>query len=476
MDQGEITLSQKGLHRLHVVKLTLEGRETVQRAAKVLELSERQVRRLRRRVEREGAKGLVHGNRGRRMGHGTGREVVEKVLRLAREKYQGFNDTHLTEKLNEAEGMKLSRATVRRILRRAGVVAVRRRRARRHYRRRQRRAQEGSLLLWDGSPHRWLGEDGPEWTLIGAMDDATGAFLSGVFVEKEDAQGYLTILRQVLLEKGIPLAIYMDRHGIFRRNDDHWTREEELAGEQTPTQVGGALKALGIEPIYALSPQAKGRVERLWGTFQDRLVSELRLTGIRGLIQPSRANGGVSQVVRNREDRSPGLPEARIRSAQPGHDERGDLQAREAATAFLNSPFKADFNRRFAKPARETQPAWRPVPRTLDVDRICSFHYEAVVANDNAVRLGGGIILDIPPGPNRRGYAKARVEVRQLLDGHWRVYYREQLLLETKPITDGHPLRSLRRKLRAPAPPAPPSPAPSAGEDIFSDPLGGHFA
>ena len=184
-----------------------------------------------------------------------------------------------------------------------------------------------------------------------------------------------------------------------------------------------------MEPILALSPQAKGGVERLWGTFQDRLVSELRLAGI---------------------------------------------QDREKATAFLNGPFKADFNRRFAKPARETQPAWRPLPKNLDVDRVCSFRYDAVVGNDNAVRLGGGIILDIPPGPNRMGYAKAHVEARQLLDGRWRVYLRDQLLLETQAAKTTGPLRTLRRSLRAPSPPLPPTPASREG-DIFAQQLSGHF-
>lgn len=402
MDEGEIRLSQRQVHRLHVVRLTLERRETVGEAAEALKLSGRQVRRLRRKVEREGARGLVHGNRDKRAWNRTSERVEEKVVRLAREKYQGFNDTHLTEKLVEREGVNLSRATVRVILRRARIAAVRRHQPRRHYKRRERRAQEGALLLWDGSPHRWVGEDGPEWTLVGVMDDATGAFLFGVFVEQEDAQSYLTILRQVLAEKGIPVSVYMDRHGIFRRNDRYWTVAEELAGEQTPTQVGGALKALGTEPIFALSPQAKGRVERLWGTFQDRLVSELRLAGIRD---------------------------------------------REGATAFLNGRFKADFNRRFAKPPKETQAAWRPLPPALDVDRVCSFRYDAVVGNDNAVRLGG-IILDIPPGPNRRGYAKARVEVRQLLDGRWRIYHQEQLLVETEKPVDPRPLRTLHRNRR----------------------------
>ena len=119
----------------------------------------------------------------------------------------------------------------------------------------------------------------------------------------------------------------------------------------------------------------------------------------------------------------------------------------EQATRFLNGPFKADFNARFAKPARESQTAWRALSKGLDVDRICSFSYHATVGNDNAVRLGG-VILDIPPGPHHRGYAKTRVEVRHLLDGRWRVYFKDQLLLETTPPVLQAPLRTLRRSRR----------------------------
>jgi hypothetical protein len=165
------------------------------------------------------------------------------------------------------------------------------------------------------------------------IDDATGALLHGVFAREEDAQSYLICLREILLEKGIPLALYMDRHGIFRRNDDHWSLQEQLAGEQTPTQVGQALRELGIKPIFALSPQAKGRVERLFNTLQDRLVQELRLA---------------------------------------------ETTTAQEARTFLNGPFKADFNIRFAKPARESQLAWRPLPKGVDVDRICSFSYQVL--------------------------------------------------------------------------------------------------
>jgi transposase len=402
MSEWELRVSQKQLHRMHVVGLTVEGRETVGRGAKLLGISPRQMKRLRRKLKERGVEALLHGNRGKAPWNKTGSDKIEQVLGLTRGCYQGLNDTHLTEKLKEKEEIVVSRATVRRILRGSGIAAVRRRGVKRHYKRRERKAQEGALLLWDGSPHRWFGQEKDPCNLTAVIDDATGTFLQGVFTVEEDAQSYLICLRQILLEKGIPLALYMDRHGIFRRNDDHWSLQEQLAGEQTPTQVGQALRALGIEAIFALSPQAKGRVERLFNTLQDRLVQELRLAGI---------------------------------------------NTPQQATSFVNGAFKADFNARFAKPARQSQAAWRPLPRGLDIDRICSFRYEATVGNDNAVRLGG-IILDVPPGPRHRGYDKARVEVRQLLDGRWRVYFKDQLLLETNLPMVQTPVRTLKRRRR----------------------------
>jgi transposase len=389
---------------MHVVRLTMEGRESVGRGAKLLGISPRQMKRLRRKMKERGAEGVLHGNRGKSPSNKTVSEKIKQILHLARGRYQGLNDSHLTEKLNEKEKITVSRTTVRTLLRRAGIAAVRKRGVKRHYKRRERKAQEGALLLWDGSPHGWFGEEQGEWSLMAVVDDATGALLTGVFAREEDAQSYLICLRQIVLDKGIPLALYMDRHGIFRRNDDHWSLEEQLAGEQTPTQVGQVLRSLGIRPIFALSPQAKGRVERLFNTLQDRLVQELRLAGISSV---------------------------------------------EHATPFLNGPFKTDFNARFAKPARESQAAWRPLPKGIDLDRICSFGYQATVGNDNAIRLGG-MILDIPAGPRQRGYAKARVEVRQLLDGRWRVYHKDELLVETRPPVTQAPLRTFRRKHRKP--------------------------
>lgn len=159
MSEWELRVSQKEVHRMHVVRLTVEGRETVGRGAKLLGISPRQMKRLRRKLKERGVKGLLHGNRGKAPWNKTASEKIKQVLELARGRYQGFNDTHLTEKLKEKEKIALSRPTVRTILRQAGIAAVRKRGVKRHYKRRERKAQEGALLLWDGSPHHWFGKE-----------------------------------------------------------------------------------------------------------------------------------------------------------------------------------------------------------------------------------------------------------------------------------------------------------------------------
>jgi len=209
----------------------------------------------------------------------------------------------------------------------------------------------------------------------------------------------------MLREYGIPLSVYQDRHSALKRNDPHWSLEEQLRGRQDPTQVGWALEELSIEPIYALSPQAKGRIERLFGTLQDRLIAELKRAGITDT---------------------------------------------EEANLFLQSFLEAH-NQQFSRASEKPQKAWRTLARGLDIDRVCSFRYEATVGNDNTVRLGG-ITIDIPPGPWRASYAKALVEVRQVLDGSWRIYYRGQQIAQHESTQLREPLRAMRRsKSRAKA-------------------------
>jgi transposase len=396
-------MSRRVWKRMDALERIGSGRLTSGEAAEVLGLSTRQVRRLRRAFERHGAAGVLHGNHGREPSNRVTEDLRGRIVEFRRKKYDGFNDQHFTEKLCEVEGVKISRASVQRMLRAAGIGAPRRRRAPKHRRRRDRKPQAGLMILWDGSRHEWLEERGPMLCLMGAIDDATGELLpGGHFVEQECAAGYLRVLKVIAEEKGLPFSAYMDRHGSLKRNDDHWTLEEELRGAQEPTQVGRALQALQIEVIYALSPQAKGRVERLWGTLQDRLVSELRLAGAKTV---------------------------------------------EEANAVLDA-FRADHNRRFAISPAEATPAWRAVRRGTDLDRVCSFHYEATVLNDNTVRLAG-MVIDIAPGPRKRSYAGVRIELRQFLDGGWRVYLGDTVIATAAANSSGE-LRALRRPRRRP--------------------------
>jgi transposase len=394
-------MSQQQWKRIDVLERLSKRKLTQADAAMVLGLSERHVKRLLRAFKARGREAVVHGNSGRAPPNRKTEALRAKVLRLWRQRYRGFNDTHFTEKLQAREGIDVSRQTVRRWLREAGERPARPRRARRHRSRRDRKPQAGQMLLWDGSRHAWLEERGPMLCLMGAIDDATGELLPGAhFVEQECSAGYLRVLREVVAAHGIPLSIYMDRHGSLRRNDDYWTLEEELRGEQDPTQVGRALRALDIEMLFALSPQAKGRVERLWGTLQDRLVSELRL-----------ANACTAQQ----------------------------------ANAVLEK-YRAEFNARFARAPADAEPAWRRLRAGTDLDRVCSFFHETTVGNDNAVRIAP-VVIDIPAGPGGRGYAHARVEVRQLLDASWRVYLADAVIATAEPTTR-HELRAPRRKKR----------------------------
>jgi hypothetical protein len=367
-------MSRKEVPRVGLVKAALAGRITTQQGATALRLSVRQFQRLKGRFRHGGAPALLHRARGqpsrRRLPTGVRQQVVE----LLRTTYAGFNDCHLTEKLQELHRLPLSRVSVHRIRRALGLPAKHRRRPRQYRSRRTPEAQRGALVQLDGSPFDWLEGRGPAMTLLGAIDDATGTVLALHFRPTEDLHGYTTLLHQLGQQWGLPLALYGDRLNILVRNDRHWSLEEQLQGAQDPTHFGRMLQTLGIGYVPAGSPQAKGRIERLWGTLQDRLVSELRLRGI---------------------------------------------TTREAANAFLPE-FLVDFNRRFAHPPAEPFAAWRRPPP--DFAELLSCRYARVVARDNTVRLGGGW-LQIPRGPHGRSYARCRVELRECLDGRLLVFH-----------------------------------------------------
>ncbi len=391
-------MSSKELVRYRVLGGVLEGQLALQDAASSLGLSARHARRLVKRLREHGPAGLVHGNRGRAPSNRTPDELREQILAWVEGPYAGFNDTHLVELLAEREGVTIGRETLRGILRAGGHPPKRKRRPKKHHRRRERSPTKGLMVLWDGSPHRWLGEDRPSITLMAAVDDADGELLAAFFLPQETSEGYLRLLRAVLLRRGVPVSIYQDRHSALRRNDDSWSLEEQLAGRQRPTQVGQALEDLAIQPIFALSPQAKGRVERLFGVLQDRLLAEMQLDGITTLEQ---ANQYLKNWIRR-------------------------------------------YNRRFQKRPKSHRSSYRSATG-LGLHKILAFRYQATVLNDNTVRLGG-LTLDIPPGPKQRSYAKAKVEVRQHLNGAWTVYYDDRTIARAPASPLAEPMRYIKSR------------------------------
>src|SRR6266446_2840283 len=374
MNRETFALSQKELQRVAVISRCVKGELACARAAGLLCLSVRQIKRLKKRMREDGEAALAHASRGRPSHRRLPQTVRERIVQLARGTYAGFNDHHLCEKLVEHEGFSLSRETLRRLLRQHGLGSPRKRRAPAHRQRRVRSARLGELVQLDGSPHDWLEGRGPQLTALGMQDDATGKILAAQFFPAETTFGYLCLLRQLLRRFGVPLAFYGDHSGVFVRNDDHWTVEEQLAGKRQPTQFGRALNQLGVTFIAANSPQAKGRVERLWGVLQDRLTSELRLA------------------------------------------KAADI---DSANALLRK-FITDYNRRFSRQPRENSTAWRPAPEALD--RICCFVHERVVSNDNVVQWDGRR-FQIPQQARRFSFAGAKVHIYQALDGRVSLYY-----------------------------------------------------
>jgi len=414
MHRETVTLTQTEQRRVHVLARVQHGILGAKEAAALLGFSLRHLRRLLARWRQQGLAALAHGNRGRPSPRRVSDTIRTRVLTLARTRYAGANDHHLTELLREREGLRLSRQTVQRLLRAAGIGSPRTRRPPRHRRRRERMPQAGLLIQMDGSQHPWLEDRGPRLVLLAAIDDATGRVLAAVFRREEDAQGYFLLLRQLIRRYGLPCAAYTDRHGIFHRDPrTPMSVAEQLADRPESTQVGRALQELGIRWIPARSPQAKGRIERLFGTFQDRLVVELRLAHASTLAQAQR-------VV----DR-----------------------------------FLPRYNARFAQPPAHPDPAWRPAPP--DLARICCFKYQRTVQHDNTVQLDGHL-LQLRPGPGGRSYAGSRVDVHAHLDGTLAVSYRGQQLV-TKRLPPRHrPSQSPQDRFRK-GKPHPDTPLPPPG-------------
>ena len=391
-----IRMSRKEVQRLMVLEKARAGAFSLKACAEVLRVSYRQVKRLMKALREEGTEGLVHGNRGREPTNKITKVHRDRIIKLIRGKYAGFNDTHFCEKLNEEEGIRVSRETVRKLLRERGISPQRRHRPPKHRSRRPRAEAMGALIQMDGSPHRWFGEEHPPCCLMAAVDDATGIPVAALFVRREGSEPYLRLLFAMVRDYGIPAAVYHDRHSSLVRTDSNWSHEEQMQGYQFPTHVGRVIDDLGIESIAAFSPQAKGRIERLFQTFQSRLRNELRLRGITTI---------------------------------------------EAANEFLPE-FLKDFAKRFSIKPASTASCFIPISPQEAFDTI-AFGYETVVGNDNAIRLGG-MTLDIPR--SKKSLAGKTVIVKQHLDGSWSLWHNRTKIATFPPTELREPVRQWKKR------------------------------
>lgn len=353
-----------------VILRALAKRITWWQAAEIIGISDRQMRRWRQRYEVWGYDGLYDRRRGKPSPRRVPLATVEQVLALYREQYFDLNVRHFHEKLREEHGLRLSYTWVKLALQGAGLAAKRRQRGK-HRRRRARRPLPGMLLHLDGSRHRWFSDD--RWhDLLVILDDATSEIYYAQLVEAESTRSVLAALREVVEQRGLFCALYSDRASHF------WLTPKagEAVDRQRLTQVGRALRELSIQMIPAYSPQARGRSERNFGTWQGRLPQELRLHGITTVEQANR---------------------------------------------FLREHYLGEFNRRFAVPAAEPGNAFLPC-RSRDLERIFSLQHERAVNRDNTVSWENRI-LQIEKTPWRGTLAGCRVIVYEHLDGRLSISY-----------------------------------------------------
>lgn len=364
-------MSIKEHMRYVVCQGMLRGHLREKEAAERLDLSVRQVRRLKRRVGREGPGGVIHRLRGRPSGRRTPEALEEQVRQLYQGRYVGWNMTHFSERLARVHGVVLSRERIREILL-DEPCRPRRGKRRKHRRWRARRSRLGELVQMDASVHQWLGEDGEEAVLVSTIDDATGKALRAHFFACDGTLENLAVVKGIVKRYGIPVELYLDGAGKYFP-DEEAGREARERGEEALTQFGRAMRELGVKMIRAGSPQAKGRIERSFKTFQDRLVKELALEGIKTI---------------------------------------------EGANEYLEKLFLPGYNARFGVSAQDKESAFVKVPAGFDYNRVFCLKEVRTVQNDYTISYEGEKIqLE-----DRGLYAGQKVEVRVWLDGSVHVY------------------------------------------------------
>lgn len=335
-----LTMSQKELKRLHVIHKVIEGSLTQVQAAEIISLSERQIRRIVKRIEAEGDKGIQHRSRGKGSNRKAPKKLVERVRHLYQERYQGFGPTLTAEKLSEVEGIEVSKESVRTWLMESGQWQKRRKvGTHRHWR--ERKSCFGEMLQLDGSHHDWFDGRRPKCVLMAYIDDATSR-VYGRFYEYEGTIPAMDSFKRYIRKYGIPMSVYMDKHTTYKSPAEP-SVEDEINGTTPLSEFGRALTELEVQIIHAHSPQAKGRIERLFKTLQDRLVKEMTLRGINTI---------------------------------------------EEANRYLDT-YVSVYNKRFAVRAKEQDNLHREIPQGLNLDKVLCIRTVRALRNDFTIAHNG---------------------------------------------------------------------------------------
>lgn len=419
-----ITMSTKELTRLEVMQRLKEKRMTQKEAANLLGLSTRQVKRLWRRYKQGAAQGLLSQRRGKESNHRLDEQVTRRALDLIQAKYKDFGPTLAHEKLSEVHRVWISRESVRKLMIEEGLWKPRRAKKPPVHQLRERRACYGELVQIDGSEHAWFEDRGPNCTLLVFIDDATGKLMELWFVESESFFAYGKASRHYFERYGKPVAFYSDKHGVF-----HVNMPQTLGSGSGITQFGRAMQELEVQIICANSPQAKGRVERVNQTLQDRLVKELRLRGISTI-------------------------------------QAGNTYAPE---------FCEDFNRRFAVSPRSNHDAHRPLLKTENLDLILSRQKTTSLSKNLTVQYQKVIYQIQSPRPDF-ALRHAQVSICENAKGEITILYKNKPL----PYTTFKKLprqaqvvdtKNINRAIQPPKPPAPDHPWRQYGQHLNGAPI-----
>ena len=368
-----IMATQEELKSLHVIRKAIDKVITQKEAAIDIDLSERQVRRKVKRIREEGDKGIIHRLRGNPSNRTTPDDVKNKVLKLFKDKYPDFGPTLASEKLFERDKLKVNDETLRLWLIEEGIP-YKRRKKRPHREWRERKHHFGEMVQMDGSHHDWLEGRGPKCVLMGYIDDATGRPF-GRFHKFEGTIPAMDSFKRYIKKHGIPLSVYLDKHSTYK-SQKKLSIEEELANEEALSNFERALKELGVYVIHANSPQAKGRIERIFNTFQDRLIKEMRLANICTI---------------------------------------------DEANAFLES-YLPIYAKRFAVKASKTGDLHRPIPKGIDLDKILCVKTERALRNDFTIAHDKKLYQIL------NNVAAKKVMVEERIDGSMIIRYKETSL------------------------------------------------